>query len=563
MMKSTRMKITGLFEHALARLSLEWVIPMFSLFLIALVWGAVIWQVKEDYQRSQLESQRTRESMVRAFEEHISRTVRAVDQSVLFLKYEYEQEGDKMNIRDYVDKGIIQSELFVQIAIIGPDGMLRMSSVPNFKKVDLSDREHFKVHINQDNGKLFISKPVKGRASNKWSLQFTRRINKPDGSFGGVVVVSVDPFYFTSLYKDVYLGRTGVVTLVGADGIVRARSSASGMGIGMSIKDSNLFKQWPASNQGRYEQVSGIDHISRTVSYRAVDGYPLAVLMGMGNEEAMADFYQHRNSYYLAAALMSLMFGLAGLLMYSMAMRLKKSMAQAESASRMKSEFLAHMSHELRTPLNGILGCSEFLQATLTDPGDLDTVGMINKSGKHLLNLVNSVLDMARIEAGRMPLEVTDVKLPEALQDVVELFRPQADGKGLTLTLNYSQADNDDGKRRLDQTKLTQIMNNLLHNAVKFTDKGGITVDARLTAHHLKLEVRDTGCGIPPDQQEMVFEQFRQAEAFLTRAQSGSGLGLALVKELVRLMGGKITLESQTGVGTVFHVDIPLEGKHQ
>ncbi|WP_293760174.1 ATP-binding protein [uncultured Aquitalea sp.] len=562
-MKSTRMKITGLFEHALARLSLEWVIPMFSLFLIALVWGAVIWQVKEDYQRSQLESQRTRESMVRAFEEHISRTVRAVDQSVLFLKYEYEQEGDKMNIRDYVDKGIIQSELFVQIAIIGPDGMLRMSSVPNFKKVDLSDREHFKVHINQDNGKLFISKPVKGRASNKWSLQFTRRINKPDGSFGGVVVVSVDPFYFTSLYKDVYLGRTGVVTLVGADGIVRARSSASGMGIGMSIKDSNLFKQWPASNQGRYEQVSGIDHISRTVSYRAVDGYPLAVLMGMGNEEAMADFYQHRNSYYLAAALMSLMFGLAGLLMYSMAMRLKKSMAQAESASRMKSEFLAHMSHELRTPLNGILGCSEFLQATLTDPGDLDTVGMINKSGKHLLNLVNSVLDMARIEAGRMPLEVTDVKLPEALQDVVELFRPQADGKGLTLTLNYSQADNDDGKRRLDQTKLTQIMNNLLHNAVKFTDKGGITVDARLTAHHLKLEVRDTGCGIPPDQQEMVFEQFRQAEAFLTRAQSGSGLGLALVKELVRLMGGKITLESQTGVGTVFHVDIPLEGKHQ
>ena len=135
--------------------------------------------------------------------------------------------------------------------------------------------------------------------------------------------------------------------------------------------------------------------------------------------------------------------------------------------------------------------------------------------------------------------------------------------QGLTLTLNYSQADNDDGKRRLDQTKLTQIMNNLLHNAVKFTDKGGITVDARLTAHHLKLEVRDTGCGIPPDQQEMVFEQFRQAEAFLTRAQSGSGLGLALVKELVRLMGGKITLESQTGVGTVFHVDIPLEGKHQ
>jgi hypothetical protein len=119
--------------------------------------------------RSQLEMQRQSENLVRVFEEHISRTIRAVDQSVLFLKYEYESEGNKMDLPHYIKQGIIQSQLFVQIAIIGPDGMLEMSSVPNFKRVDLSDREHFKVHIAKDSGQLFISKPVKGRASKKWS----------------------------------------------------------------------------------------------------------------------------------------------------------------------------------------------------------------------------------------------------------------------------------------------------------------------------------------------------------------------------------------------------------
>ncbi|MBV8679730.1 MAG: HAMP domain-containing histidine kinase, partial [Aquitalea sp.] len=216
-----------------------------------------------------------------------------------------------------------------------------------------------------------------------------------------------------------------------------------------------------------------------------------------------------------------------------------------------------------RTPLNGILGCSEFLQATLSDPDDLETAGMIHKSGQHLLTLVNSILDMARIEAGRMPMEIVEVQLAPMLRDTVELFRPKAEGKGLQLTLNYQQSEDAPATCRLDQTKLTQILNNLLHNAVKFTEHGSIQVDAHVSARQLQLDIRDTGCGIPAEQQQLVFEQFRQADAFLTRAQSGSGLGLALVKELLRLMAGKISFESEVGMGTVFHVSIPLEGNKQ
>ncbi|WP_199052279.1 ATP-binding protein [Aquitalea sp. ASV15] len=562
-MKQEKQGIAGLFQHGLGKLSLEWVIPLFSLFLIAMIWSAVLWQVNADHARSRLEMQRQSENMVRVFEEHISRTIRAVDQSVLFLKYQYESEGSKMDIRSYLDKGIIQSQLFVGLYIIGPDGILQLSSVPNSKRMDLSDREHFKVHIAKDSGQLFISKPVHGRASNKWSLQFTRRINKPDGSFGGVVVVSVDPFYFTNFYKDLDLGKTGVVTLVGKDGIVRARTSAKDIGIGMDIHSSGLFKQWPGRDHGAYQQLSSIDKVQRTVSFRAVEGYPLAVLMGVGEEEAMADYYEHRNAYFTVAAIMSLLVCLAGYVMYHMAVNLKNSKAQAESANRMKSEFLAHMSHELRTPLNGILGCSEFLQATLSDPADLETAGMIHKSGQHLLKLVNSILDMARIEAGRMPMEIVEVQLPTMLRDVVELYRPKAEGKGLQLTLDYQQAPGSPESCRLDRTKLTQVLNNLLDNAVKFTEHGSIQVAARVSAQELQLDIRDSGCGIPLEQQQLVFERFRQADAFLTRAQSGSGLGLALVKELVRLMSGKVGFESQVGVGTVFHVSIPLEGKQE
>jgi len=166
-MQKIRQRLSGLFEDSLNKLSLEWVIPLFSLVLIAMIWVSVLMQVNSDYLRNRREMLRQSENMVRVFEEHISRTVRAVDQSVLFLKYQFEAQGMKMNIHEYLDKGIIQSQMFVQLAIIGPDGELLLSSVPNFKKMNLADREHFKVHVAADTGQLFISKPVKGRASNK------------------------------------------------------------------------------------------------------------------------------------------------------------------------------------------------------------------------------------------------------------------------------------------------------------------------------------------------------------------------------------------------------------
>ncbi|MBL0284077.1 MAG: hypothetical protein IPQ01_09360 [Zoogloea sp.] len=155
-------------------------------------------------------------NLARAFEEHTIRTIKSVDQALLFLKFQYERYGDKVNIAEYVREGMIISSIFNQLGVIDEHGIHVLSNLPNHKRVDLSDREHFRVYTEKDTNTLFISKPILGRASGKWSIQMTRRINKPDGSFGGVVVISVDPFYFSDFYSGVDLGVGGVVSLIGS-----------------------------------------------------------------------------------------------------------------------------------------------------------------------------------------------------------------------------------------------------------------------------------------------------------------------------------------------------------
>ena len=172
------------------------VLGLFALILVGLVWTTVGLQVRSEKEQVLRDAYRDSANLVRVFEEHTVRTMKNVDQAVLFVKYQYERNAGRVDIADAMRQGMINGRIFNQIGVIDEHGIYILSNLPDFKRVDLSDREHFKVHVADDSRQLFISKPVLGRASGKWSLQMTRRINKPDGSFGGVVVVSVDPFYF-------------------------------------------------------------------------------------------------------------------------------------------------------------------------------------------------------------------------------------------------------------------------------------------------------------------------------------------------------------------------------
>ncbi len=231
---------------------------------------------------------------------------------------------------------------------------------------------------------------------------------------------------------------------------------------------------------------------------------------------------------------------------------------EAQAANRAKSQFLANMSHELRTPLNAILGFSGLLQQdTGLTEDQHQNVDIINRSGEHLLILINNVLEIAKIESGKLQLDVAPFDLGHLVWDVHEMMRLRAEQKGLQLVLDQSS----DFPRYIkgDEARLRQILVNLVGNAVKFTQQGTVTIRLSVkdnARHHLLIEVEDTGPGISPQDQERLFQPFVQLAEGVT--QQGTGLGLSIARQFAHLMEGDIVLESRLGKGSLFRVNLPL-----
>ena len=232
---------------------------------------------------------------------------------------------------------------------------------------------------------------------------------------------------------------------------------------------------------------------------------------------------------------------------------------QIEIESQHKSQFLANMSHELRTPLNAILGYTELITDDIYGPPSdkvREVLGRVQTNGRHLLALINEVLDLAKIEAGELELEIADYSMPEIVQTVVTATGSLAAEKNLALEVDLPP-DLPSGTG--DERRIVQVLLNLVGNAIKFTDEGRIDISVAAENGAFDVQVADTGPGIAPEDQEKIFQEFQQVDSTSTKEKGGTGLGLAIARRIVEMHGGRIWIESAVGHGSTFRFSLPLD----
>ncbi|MBN2614363.1 MAG: PAS domain S-box protein [Bacteroidales bacterium] len=240
-------------------------------------------------------------------------------------------------------------------------------------------------------------------------------------------------------------------------------------------------------------------------------------------------------------------------------LELEREKEKAQSADRLKSSFLATMSHELRTPLNSIIGFSGILLQGR--PGALNDeqkkqLGMLQNSARHLLSLINDVLDISKIEAGQLKVNINQFDLPEVIHHVVEINQPLADKKNLEIKVSL---DPQVGEIVSDKQRIQQVLINLVNNAIKFTDEGSVTINCYKSDDHIKIKIIDTGIGIEQDKLSLLFKPFTQVDTGLSRKHEGTGLGLSICKKLLDILNGRIHVESEYNNGSTFTVILPVQ----
>ena len=310
-----------------------------GLAMIALVWLGLDFHLKTELATVQSDVIQNAGNLSRAFEEHLVRTLKDADHTLQIVRNAYEKSPSTFDLLRWSNEEHALEGPTIQIAIVDPRGLIQASTAgPKATGVDVSDREHFRVHIDAAEDNLFISKPLIGRATGKSSIQLSRRIPLPDGSFGGVILVSLDPGHFTHFYDSINIGRDGAIRVVGTDGIVRAVGSAKGVEtqyLGASLIGSTLLKRSQIEPSGWYFSGSTRnDGIRRLIFYRVVEQLPLIVTVGLGEKETFGGVTAKENTYRLAAGLITLLVLIVMALSIRDRMRLERTSKQLQLQAR-------------------------------------------------------------------------------------------------------------------------------------------------------------------------------------------------------------------------------------
>jgi len=315
-------------------------IVIFALLLIGGLWTMILTEERSERDEVIASVVKQNSNLAVAYEEHVARTLKGLDGVLLFLRHEYLRVGARMNIEQYVRDGIIDESLFSIVSITDGRGNIVVSSKP-VPPVNYSDREYFRVHqLRRGRDDLHISTPLLGRISDTWQVPISRPLIKADSSFGGIIVLSVNPDYFTRFYQKAEIGKQGLVMLVGLDGISRARRVGSTLSFGDDMTEETLLREQSRSDVGEILSQKGVDNVARYVSYRTLPGYPLIVAVGASRDEVLAEFMRNRNrDYFLAALITAAILGFAAMLVVAVHRQERSAIALATSEARFRATF--------------------------------------------------------------------------------------------------------------------------------------------------------------------------------------------------------------------------------
>ena len=539
-----------------------------------------------------------------AFEQQVGLVLNNVRGAMALLKLKLSEDCATVDFVDWTKHVPQFAESTVQIAFVGPDGRLVATSLARApQSLDLSDREHIRVHLSGGYKGLFIGKPVLGRISGQPTIQVSERVENADGKLLGVLVFSISPDFLTPLHRAVNLGNTGSMILAGDDGVIRASYGAWQKSdldfVGQPLRRTPDLPKAAGPSEGYYRGENPLNGERAFLHWHKLERYPMIVMVSLGEDEAFAAAnHSALMLFALGAGVLALAIATVFILNREISRRVDREVAlveksrklvdanrtlkqrhqdllatsaelkaakeQAEQANQAKTALLMNMSHEFRTPMHAVLNYANMALKKIpsSEPEKFRKyLTNIQSSGSRLLGLLNALLDLAKLESGKQELRPARGDLGQIIRQSQAELGSLFEAKQLHFHLQCNT------RRTIgifDGERLMQVFINLFSNAIKFSPQQGaieVTVsdcvlpDQRQALHCI---VSDQGVGIPEAEFETVFEKFTQSSKTDTGA-GGTGLGLAICREIVHLHGGKIWAAAAPSGGAAFHVIVPRD----
>lgn len=547
---------------------------IFGVLLIAALWAAVLHQGRHmaDMQEAGYRLELT--NYARLLEAHTRGIIRGLDQVAMHVKAEYEDDPQKFALKPMIDRSPILKGLSVQVGVIGPDGILitTTAALSPGQNVDLSDREHFRVHMAADTKQVFISKPVLGRASGKWSIQMTRRINDAKGGFAGVVVVSLDPDYLTDIYEKIDLGQDSRILVVGEDAVVRAQASGRDRTVGQSLADPAAFAQLWAQSDGIISVISPIDHRPHIRAFRRLPDYPLMVMVSRP-EESLQALRSHEHQLFMAAGWGgTLVIAIGAMLLQWQVLRqhaterrlrgreaeLNAARTDLEHKNHDLAQFTEVLAHHLQEPVRLQHAFSQRLMAVLPAP--------LPEAAQQALQFVldGAIRQRALLRDVQLYLSIAQLPpatIPCSAESALDMALGRLEDKLAACHADIQRGDLP--PVLIDQIRLADLFAILIDNAIEYRTPGTApTIQIGAARHGALVEmwVRDDGIGIPEEFHTRVFRVFERLNP--RRGDGVTGIGLALAKKIAECAGGRIWVENAPDHGTSIHFQLPANEGH-